>query len=68
MISGEAVAGYNGTFTITGITSSTITFTDSATGLASCSTASWRDAQMDPDLSADVQGKCGSRVSVSVKP
>lgn len=38
------------------------------TGAQVCSTASWRDAQMDPDLLADVQAKCGSRVSVSVKP
>jgi len=38
------------------------------TGTQVCSTASWRDAQMDPDLLADVQAKCGSRVSVVVKP
>jgi len=38
------------------------------TGAQVCSTASWRDAQMDQDLLADVQARCGSRVSVSVKP
>ncbi|HJZ62804.1 MAG TPA: pentapeptide repeat-containing protein [Candidatus Acidoferrum sp.] len=38
------------------------------TGTQLCSTASWRDAQMDPDLLADVQAKCGSRASVAVKP
>ncbi len=36
------------------------------TGAQVCSTASWRDAQMDPDLLAEVQAKCGS--SVSAKP
>lgn len=30
------------------------------TGVQVCSTASWRDAQMDPDTLADVQSKCGS--------
>ncbi len=34
VISGVSVAGYNGTFTITGISGSTITYTDSVTGLA----------------------------------
>jgi len=38
------------------------------TGAQVCSTASWRDAQMDPDLAADVQAKCGSGSSLSSKP
>ena len=38
------------------------------TGAQVCSTASWRDAQLDPDLAADVQANCGSRSVVSTKP
>ncbi len=38
------------------------------TGTQVCSTASWRDAQMDPDTFADVQAKCGSGATVSAKP
>ena len=30
------------------------------TGAQVCSTASWRDAQLDPDTLADAQAKCGS--------
>src|SRR5260221_14570238 len=29
------------------------------TGAQVCSTASWRDAQLDPDRLADAQSKCG---------
>ena len=34
VVSGVGVAGYNGTFTITGVTANTFTYTDSVTGLA----------------------------------
>ena len=37
-IAGESVSGYNGTFAITSINSTTITFTDTAAGLAPCPT------------------------------
>ena len=38
------------------------------TGAQVCSTASWRDAQLDPDTLADTQAKCGSGSSFSAKP
>jgi len=37
------------------------------TGAQVCSTASWRDAQLDPDTLADTQAKCGSRSNSSTK-
>jgi YVTN family beta-propeller protein len=37
VISGEGIDGYNGTFTISSINSTSVSFTDSAAGLASCS-------------------------------
>ena len=38
------------------------------TGAQVCSTASWHDAQLDPDTLADAQAKCGSGSSFSAKP
>jgi YVTN family beta-propeller protein len=37
VISGEDIPGYNGTFTISSISGTTVTFTDSLAGLGSCS-------------------------------